>query len=297
MEWINFRHLYSFWMVSQTKNFTAAAKKMMVAQSAVSDQVSQLEGYLGEKLFIRSTRRLELTDSGIHLLNYADIIFENSKEINSFIKDGKYPSEAKKLNIGIVGGVSRNFVYRVLQSFIEQHSETTINVITGSFHELTSSLKKFELDMLITLELPKKKDLDEFTYQKIGHSKLILAGPKPLVSSIESKRRKKAIEIYKFSHPYETEILNNIIKPSIGVDPLLRLTTDDIPLLRFFCHSKDGLVLIPKIGVLEDIQKGRLSFIELKKCPEINIYGVFSKKGTHQKRVSEFLRDIHAVDV
>jgi LysR family transcriptional activator of nhaA len=289
MEWINFRHLYSFWMVSHTLSFTQAAAKMNVAQSAVSDQVAQLEDYLGEKLFLRSTRKLELTDAGLQLLNYADVIFETSRDINSTIKDRVLQVGAKRLNIGIVGGISRNFIFRMLSNFAAQYPDTLVHVVTGSYKELTTSLKKYELDMIVTLELPKKKDLEEFTYQKIGHSPLILAGNKQLVNSIKSKRRKSPVEIYKFYHPYETELLENTIRPSVHVKPVLRMASDDIPLLRFYANSKKGLVLIPRMGVWEDIESGSLSFIELKKCPEINVYGVFTKRSIHQRTLEELL--------
>ncbi|TNF29021.1 MAG: LysR family transcriptional regulator [Deltaproteobacteria bacterium] len=289
MEWINFRHLYSFWMVSQTRNFTAAANQMLVAQSAVSDQVAQLEDYLGEKLFLRSTRKIDLTDAGRQLFNYADVIFKTSKDINTIIKDRVLPNEAKKISIGIVGGASRNFLFRLFEEYINLSPETTINVQTGSFNELNNSLKKFELDLIITLELPKKKDLDDFNYQKIASSPLVLAGDKRLISSLKRKSRKSPLDIYKFSHPYETEIVEKFIQPLTKVETTVRLTTDDIPLLRFFANKKNTLSIIPQIGVWEDIHEGHLSYIELKKCPEVPIYGVFTKKSIHQKSVESLL--------
>lgn len=290
MEWINFRHLYSFWKVSHAQSFTKASKEMLVAQSAVSNQVSQLEEYLGEKVFIRSTRKLDLTDAGRQLLRYADIIFENSKEINGFLKDKELPGSSKRLLVGVVGGATRNFVYRSIQAFMQEHSKTSVHVVTGSFSELSTKLKRFELDLIITLELPMKKDLDEFTHQRIGQSSLVLAGPKKLINSLNSNKRTKSVEIYKFSHAYETELVENVVRPLINVESNLKLTTDDIPLLRFFANSNNGLVLIPKIGILEDIQSGRMAFIDLKIAEEINIYGVSNKKGVHQKSVNDFIQ-------
>src|SRR5882757_4055550 len=45
-------------------NFTAAAEELHVTQSAVSQQIRQLEQSLGKRLFHRLTRRLALTEEG-----------------------------------------------------------------------------------------------------------------------------------------------------------------------------------------------------------------------------------------
>ena len=215
MDWLNFRHLYAFWMVSHTRSFSQAAKKIRVAQSAISGQIAQLEDYFGEKLFIRNTRNLEMTKAGRQLQSYAQIIFETSRDINLVLKEKELPISAHHLSIGVVGGVSRNFLFRVLNPFILSNPKTSISVTTGSFSELTASLKDLQLDVIMTLELPRKKDLDEFTYQKIGQSPLYLAGQKRLMSSIKSGKRKKSVDLYKFRHPYETEIVNKVIAPLV----------------------------------------------------------------------------------
>lgn len=289
MEWINFRHLYAFWMVCRTASFTKAAKVMQVAQSAVSDQVSQLENYLDEELLIRSTRSLQLTQAGSQLLSYAEIIFEQSKEINLYLRDKEIPLNTNLLRIGIVGGVSRNFVFRMLENYIEASPGSQVSVTTGSFEELSLLLKKFELDVVITLQLPHKRDLGECTYQKLGHSEMCLAGSKRLISSIRGRRRKKAVDVYKFRHPYEVEILERFINPKLRVETDLKLITDDIPLLRFFANSDDSLVVIPKVGILEDLEDKKIGYIALKQVPEVNVYGVFMKKVIHKVSIDRFL--------
>lgn len=61
------RHLRYFQAVAETLNFSHAAERLHIAQSAVSRQVAALEQELGVKLFVRSTTRVRLTDAGTHL--------------------------------------------------------------------------------------------------------------------------------------------------------------------------------------------------------------------------------------
>lgn len=62
------RELETFVAVAERGGFTAAARRLGVAQSAVSTQIQRLETDLANALFDRTTRRVELTDAGHALL-------------------------------------------------------------------------------------------------------------------------------------------------------------------------------------------------------------------------------------
>ncbi len=51
-------------VLAEELNFTQAARRLHLAQPALSRAIRQLEGYLKVTLFIRSTRKVELTDPG-----------------------------------------------------------------------------------------------------------------------------------------------------------------------------------------------------------------------------------------
>lgn len=58
------RHLVYFHEVARQLHFRKAAEALAVAQPALSRQISQLEGALGVALFLRSSRKVELTAAG-----------------------------------------------------------------------------------------------------------------------------------------------------------------------------------------------------------------------------------------
>ncbi|WP_326810236.1 LysR family transcriptional regulator [Streptomyces scopuliridis] len=62
------RHLEYFVAVAEERHFTRAAQRLMVSQSGLSASVRALERELGARLFVRSTRRVELTGAGHALL-------------------------------------------------------------------------------------------------------------------------------------------------------------------------------------------------------------------------------------
>lgn len=54
--------------VAETRNFTRAAERCHIVQSAMSHQIKALEHELGMQLFARTSRRVELTDAGAAFL-------------------------------------------------------------------------------------------------------------------------------------------------------------------------------------------------------------------------------------
>lgn len=61
---MNDRQLTSFMTIVEKKSFTAAADALFLTQSALSQQIHQLEHQIGFSLFDRSSRKVTLTESG-----------------------------------------------------------------------------------------------------------------------------------------------------------------------------------------------------------------------------------------
>ncbi|GAB3299077.1 LysR family transcriptional regulator [Epidermidibacterium keratini] len=70
------RHLRYFVTVAETCHFGQAAKRLHMAQAAVSQAIRQLETQLGAPLFTRTTRHVELTPAGEFLLGEARRILD-----------------------------------------------------------------------------------------------------------------------------------------------------------------------------------------------------------------------------
>ncbi len=68
MEQFNANDLLIFARVADTGSFSRAAEQLDLPKSTLSRRISLLEERLGERLLLRSTRRLSLTDYGQQLL-------------------------------------------------------------------------------------------------------------------------------------------------------------------------------------------------------------------------------------
>jgi DNA-binding transcriptional LysR family regulator len=80
-----FEDLQTFVAVVEAGSFTAAAERLDTAKSAVSRRVSALEERLGVQLLRRTTRRLNLTDSGQSFYEHSARILADLEEAESAI--------------------------------------------------------------------------------------------------------------------------------------------------------------------------------------------------------------------
>lgn len=61
---LNADHLAAFWAVVETGSYHRAAETLFITQSAVSQRIQGLEAALGQKVFVRTGRRVHLTEAG-----------------------------------------------------------------------------------------------------------------------------------------------------------------------------------------------------------------------------------------
>jgi LysR family transcriptional activator of nhaA len=86
MDWLNYHHLHYFWMIAREGTIARACEKLRLAQPTLSGQMRLLETALGEKLFARKGRTLELTDVGRVVFRYAEEIFSLGRELTDTLK-------------------------------------------------------------------------------------------------------------------------------------------------------------------------------------------------------------------
>ena len=70
------RHLRYFVALAEELSFTRAAQRLHVSQPPLSLQIAQLEQELGAQLFVRTSRRVELTLAGQAYLVDARAVLE-----------------------------------------------------------------------------------------------------------------------------------------------------------------------------------------------------------------------------
>jgi DNA-binding transcriptional LysR family regulator len=145
---VELRHLRSFVAVAEELNFTRAAARVHLAQQALSAQIRQLEELLGTPLFIRTTRKVELTAAGRALLERAPALLDGVDEaIDATALAGR--GESGELTVGLLATASLDFTPRLLRAFAEELPEVAVSVRNFAFDDPSGGLRAHQADVAL----------------------------------------------------------------------------------------------------------------------------------------------------
>lgn len=156
-EHINWNQVFYFSQIAATGSMKAAAEKLGLSSPTLSEHLAQLEADLNIKLFQRQYRKLALTPEGARLFQYARQMFETGKRFIDVIAPtplGLYP-----LSVGMVPGSSFTFAFDVLQSYLREYRELSLNVLSFKHEQLESALLEGRLDFGFTDRKSERKDI------------------------------------------------------------------------------------------------------------------------------------------
>lgn len=164
MEWLNYHHLLYFWTTAREGSLSAAATRLLLTQPTLSTQIKALERSLGVRLFERSGRRLQLTESGQMVLRYADDIFSIGRELLDSVR-GRPTGAPLRLQIGIVDVVPKIITNRLLIPALAAEPVRLV-CYEGKIEQLVARLAIHELDAVIAdAPIPPHLNLKAFNHQ------------------------------------------------------------------------------------------------------------------------------------
>ena len=145
---LNYKHLHYFLEVAKTGSIARASEKLHLTPQTISGQLSLLEEQLGEALFSRVGRNLEITETGRLVLSYAEEIFSLGGELEEMLRNipGGRPRVFK---IGVVDVVPKSIAYRLIAPALQLPEDVRIICREGSVDALLAELALHKVDLVI----------------------------------------------------------------------------------------------------------------------------------------------------
>jgi LysR family transcriptional regulator, transcriptional activator of nhaA len=148
VDWINYHHLLYFFIVAREGGLVQAGKVLRLSHPTLSAQIHTLEDQLGEKLFLKVGRKLELTEMGRVVYRYAEEIFSLGREMVDTVK-GRGGGKQLRLDVGIVDVVPKLVVRRLLQPALDLAEPVRLVCVEAPYEKLLADLALHALDIVI----------------------------------------------------------------------------------------------------------------------------------------------------
>lgn len=179
---MNLQQLQTLLVVVETGSFSAAARRLQKAQSAVSSAIAELEIDLGVTLFDRSKRYPQLTDAGERVWQQACVIHRQCQALNQMaatLADG----EESRFTLAVDDEGQLPWLAPVLAEFALAFPRLELRLLFPLLEDLTLLLRQDEADLAISYQpLTPPPDIDRWPLQAI-HFVLLVAASHPLAAS------------------------------------------------------------------------------------------------------------------
>ncbi len=265
---LNFLHLFYFWMVVRHRGITAACELLHLTQPTISTQLRKLEKSLGQDLFDRTGRELELTQVGKTVFEYADEMFAVSREMLGALR-GTPGGRAMRLMVGIPMVMPKLLTYRLLEPVLHLPQPVQVVIHEAPLDDLVTDLLRHQYDVILSDTPIAHQRVRSFNHQ-LGESEVAICG-RPELAARYHKRFPESLDGAPMLLPTpNTELRRQLDRwlDDSGYSPRIVAEINDSAIIKEFGHAGAGLfpvcaAVLPEvqrqydvesIGCLEDVR-------------------------------------------
>ncbi len=173
---MNYKHLHYFLHVAECGGVARASERLHVSPQTISGQLQVLEQRLGKPLFSKVRGRLQLTDAGRMVLEYARDIFALGAELEAVVRDGSIDGRAREFRVGVADAVPKGIARRLLDPVLGQADPVRIVCLEWRLDRLLAELASHRLDLVIADAPPEAALGDRLVSRRVDASPLAVFG-------------------------------------------------------------------------------------------------------------------------
>ncbi len=177
MENLNYKHLHYFWVITKSGGVAKAGEQLHVTPQSISGQMRLLEAAIGGPLWRRAGRKLELTDTGHLVFDYADRLFTVGEELKDALRD-RPSTTTSTFRVGVTGSVVKVVAYRMVAPALTLQPPPRLVCREGRFAELLALLSVHQLDLVISdRAMPSSMNVRGYNHLLVQGGMTFLATP------------------------------------------------------------------------------------------------------------------------
>jgi DNA-binding transcriptional LysR family regulator len=145
---IQLRHLRYFIVVAEELHFSRAARRLNVSQPPLSQQIRQLEEIVGSALFVRTSRRVQLTSAGMVFLDGARRSLAEVERTVAAVQRASY-GERDVLRVGFTDSAALGGMVEIVRAYRAAYPEVHLDLISGTSQDQIDALERDAVDVAL----------------------------------------------------------------------------------------------------------------------------------------------------
>jgi DNA-binding transcriptional LysR family regulator len=254
---MNLHRLRVFYEVAKAKSFSSAAQKLYLTQPAISWQVKNIEEYYDLKFFERVGKRIVLTEEGKILFNFADQIFNLSRQAEEALADIKGLSRGA-LKIDSVFTFGDYYLPTLLELFHKKYPQIGLQIHTGNTSQIIENTLLHKNDIAFVAYDPEN---DQLAAREFISDLLVgIVSPRhPFAGrkSIPLKELHGQPLILRERGSSPRRIVDEILKKR-GISPMIIMESASTAAIKKMVESGIGMAILSRQVVKEEVLKKSL---------------------------------------
>lgn len=283
-----FENMDTFTRVVEAGSISGAADRLGIAKSAVSRRLKELEVHLGVELFHRTTRKMNLTDTGSVYYQQCTRILEDVLE-TELVTSQAHDALKGSLKVALPSSFGLMHMGPAINEFLKAHPHIEFNL---DFNDREVDLMQEGFDLAI--RIANLADSSLIARRLAPIQAVICASP----AYLERMGTPKALDelmqhqclIYTLIRDFEYWQLldadDKLVK--IKLHPYLKASTGEF--LRDAAVAGQGITLLPTFIAYKEIEQGTLVplFPDFR-LPQLNAYAIYPPTRHLSQRVRTFV--------
>lgn len=256
--------LRTFRVVAETLNFTRAAERLNLTQSAVSHQIKALERELGEPLFIRAKRGVKLSQAGKVALEYAERMLDDAETLKERVT-GREHAPVGRVRAAAATQAFVHLFASLFESFMREHSgvelsfrttvstdQTVTDILNGAADVGFASMPVYSPALRVTQLFE-----DELVFV-VGRAHTLAERHEATVKEIERER------LILFERGASIRRATDDFFKRVHISPELALESNDTYFIKLMVEHGMGISLLPSWSVRDEVLAGKLCELRIK---------------------------------
>jgi DNA-binding transcriptional LysR family regulator len=263
-----FGQLECFLTVARLGNLSRAAEEMFLTQPTLTARLKALEEEVGDRLFVRTSRGMRLTDAGRELAPYAE------RAVGSYVEGKRRLEELRgasggRLLIGASPGVGTYALPGLLERFASAYPRVSVSVRTGHSEEILEMTLKEEVQLGLTRAMrhPEIESLRLYEDELVlvvdpGH-RFTRKGSADLAEIGEE-------QLIFFDHDSSYFEQTHALFRNAGIGELRMMEVDNIEAAKRMVEHRLGVAFLPRTAIVRSVAAGNLVLIPVSENPEMS---------------------------
>ena len=277
--------------LADSRSFSKTAEKHLLSQSAISQQLAQLELAHKCQLIARKKRPIELTTAGQVFYKAAKDILERHDQLRTELNALKTGVETR-INVAAIFSIGMHSLPDYVKKFMIRYPTVNMHIEYFSADKVYELVLNGEFDIGLVAVPRKDKRLDVYEFEE--EPLVLVCSPKhPLAGESKADIHKLQFEHFiAFEKDVPTRVwIDNILsRYSTVVRPVMEF--DNIETVKRAVEINAGVSILPQAAVVQEVAGGTLKAIPFSNERFIRPTGVIVRKGRTLSQAARYLIEL-----